>query len=274
MIRRLSLLALPLFFLPPLAAAGPETHPRLGPGESFEFRISWGFFGNAGKVQVDTAKGSSAQPNLEVRTTASTQGLIRALYTVESETVARIDTSAPRLLSLETEGVYGARDTHYATTIDRQAGLVRHVDHHRPDRTADRPLPDREPLDLLSAILLLRHRELQPGTIVPIKVVEGGRLYGLNLSVAGPVEVTSPLGRHRALLLEPMQIPNEEESIRFLDQGGSLSLWVSDDPLRLPLKMEVKVRWGTASLALTRYEGHGLTLEPDDTQGVRRPRRR
>ena len=67
----------------------------------------------------------------------------------------------------------------------------------------------------------------------------------------GYEEVRTPLGRFRTLVLVPRM---ERDPKGLFKRGGQIKVWIAQDGTRLPVKMQLVLKVGTASLLLTRHD--------------------
>ena len=101
-------------------------------------------------------------------------------------------------------------------------------------------------LDPLSALYVMRTLPLKPGQTTTVPFANNGKNYRLRLSVAGREQVRTGLGQLPALKITP----------QILEEDGrpattrTLTLWMSDDARRLPLRMEVDLPVGSFALSL------------------------
>lgn len=230
-------------------------------GEVFQFRVSWGLLHHAAEARITTIREEmEGFGHYRVTSSASTRGLIRAIYPMDNETESLIDAKTGRILATTVSGIAGKRPTKAMTVMDYGQGEVVHVDYLRPERNATRDIPPGVPLDLISSLLKARVLALSPGEDEPVLIQHEGDFYALTVSAVGVEEIDTPLGSYQALLVEPHM---KGEAKGLFKRGGQIRIWVSQDERRLPLKMEVKLAVGTATVWLTGYQPPGGSLHAD-----------
>jgi hypothetical protein len=63
--------------------------------------------------------------------------------------------------------------------------------------------------------------------------------------------VRTPLGKYKTLVLVPRM---EKDPKGLFKRGGEIKVWIAQDGSRLPVKMQLKLKYGTASLLLTEHK--------------------
>jgi hypothetical protein len=115
-----------------------------------------------------------------------------------------------------------------------------------------------EPIqDVLSAIYFLRTQKLNVGETLTVPLTDSGRFYNIQVAVVERKKISSALGRVNAVLIRPA-IFGENALIR---KTGTLSIWITDDNRRIPIKAQLKVEVGTFDIKLKRAtEGSSIAL--------------
>jgi hypothetical protein len=233
------------------AVAAPFTAFR--DGESFTYKISFAFFSKAGELDIlarhDVHEGAEV---VRVSTETSSRGVVRSLYKLDNKAEVVIDRRSGRMLFTKESGEDSKRPTDSETTFDYVKRLARHVDRVRPERTTDIPIPDGDPLDLISALVQTRDWNLKPGEKRDALVHFGRDLYPLSIHAERYEEVRTPLGKYKALVLVPRM--EEKNAKGLFKRGGEIKVWIAQDGSRLPVKMQLKLKYGTASLVLSEHK--------------------
>lgn len=245
------------------ALAGVSTAPAapftaLRDGESFTYRVGFAMFPRAGELVI-AARGdrdSAGRPLLRVATTISSRGLVRDLYELDNQAEGLVDLSTGRLLAVRESGREGRRTSDSETIFDYESRLARHVDRSRPGRSVDLAIPEGDPIDLISALVQTRDWDLRPGESRAVLVHFGRDLYPLRIHAEEYAEVRTPLGRFRTLVLVPRM---EGTPKGLFKRGGQIRVWIAQEGARLPVKMQLVLKVGTASLFLTRHEAPPAT---------------
>lgn len=232
--------------------AAPYT--ALRDGEFLKYRAAWGPFSNAGQIVVSSAHvGGPGAGTVLLTVVTTTRGLVQTFYRYEDRSVAEIDAATGRIHHILTKSSGGDQPIDANTTFDYASRLARYRDAGNPKRDRDIPIPEGEPLDLLSALIQTRDWNLSPGDTRDALVYAGRALYPVTIHAEKFETVATPLGRKEALVLVPRM--DRGEPFGMFKNGGEIKVWVGRDERRLPVKMTLHLRFGTATLLL---EEHGV----------------
>ena len=239
-----------LLLLPATLGAAPFTAFR--DGEAFTYQVGFAVFNRAGeiKIRADVVEKDGAEL-MHVVTHTRSRGLVRGLYAFENAAELLIDRRTGRLQLVRESGSDPKRSTDTETTFDYAQRVARHVDRVRPDRSAEVPIPDGDPLDLISALVQTRDWNMQPGDRRDVLVHFGRDLYPLTIHAERFEEVRTPLGKYRTLVLVPRM---EQDPKGLFKRGGEIKVWIAQDGSKLPVKMQLVLKYGTASLLLSEYK--------------------
>ena len=100
--------------------------------------------------------------------------------------------------------------------------------------------------DIYSSFYYVRHQPLQPGRSLYVNVLDGKTLHRIEIRVLRRERVTVPAGEFDTLVIEPMVQP---EGV-FEGKRG-VSIWLTDDDRRIPVKAQTKVTLGSVTAVLT-----------------------
>jgi hypothetical protein len=118
--------------------------------------------------------------------------------------------------------------------------------------------------DSLSCIYFVRSSELVLGKSIFIDIYDCKRLWNTEVQVVRREEIGTPLGRFKTIVVKPLL-----KSEGFFARTGEVMVWLTDDSLRIPVKMTTKLKLGsiTAELVGGSYWPKG---EPDAATPVLR----
>jgi len=106
-----------------------------------------------------------------------------------------------------------------------------------------------EPIqDVLTVIYYLRTQKLDVGQSFEVPVSDAGRVFGLSVKAVERKEIDSVLGRVQAIRIEPALFGDTA----LVRARGTLSIWITDDDRRLPVRAQLKVDIGTFDIKLKR----------------------
>ena len=243
-------LRLLLLLLPGLAGAAPFTAFR--DGESFAYRVSFFIFNHAGDITIAAHDhGIDGQDMVTVTTDTHSHGIVRDLYAFDNKAEVRIERGTGRMLLVKESGTDPKRRTDTEFSFDYANHTATYTDRVRPERSTQVPIPDGDPVDLISALVQTRDWHLKPGEKRDLLVQFGNEFFPLTIRAEGFEEVRTALGTFQTLLLVPRMEKNPKGLFK---RGGEIKVWISQDASSLPVKMQLKLNFGTATLLLCSYQ--------------------
>ncbi len=245
------MLLLILLVMPAAHATG--TFSLLKPGEALTYRVGWGLLSHAGEIKISAESASAdGASHILVNTRTSTSGVVRTFYTFDGNAQSCFDAQNGRLLRASATTASKKRNTQASIAFDYTRGEAGYVDHLRPERSASLPLPKTGlPMDFITALIQSRVWGLVPGQSSEALVLFDKEFYPLSITAEREETISTPAGPRKAVLLVPRMQGKPRGMFR---KGGSISVWVSADDDRLPLRFEVKLNVGTAYAVLTDYQ--------------------
>lgn len=248
MLTRLLLLALLL-----VCNAGAAAYSAFSDGESFRYRVSWGMFPNAGEIHVSAQRETfKDRPVFRIRMVTSTKGMVRRLYSYEDTAEALIDIETGKLISATERVDKGDQSINSTTQFDYGSRLAIHRDQARPGRNVDIPIPEGTPTDLLSALIGARHWGVSPGEKRSALIFAGRDIYPVNIYADRYERIDYQKKQIDALLLLPKMEDQPPRGI--FRRGGEIRVWLAKDGEKLPVRMQLKLNFGTAHLALIEHK--------------------
>ncbi len=246
-----ALAGLVLAFSLALAAPSPAAPLSFKDGERFSFRVGWGIFGHAGEITIAArAEESAGLPQVRITTDTTTKGLVRKLYAFDGQAESVFDGNDGRMLAASATTSSKERKTKAMAVFDYASAKVRYEDMLRPHRSTDIPLPAGQPMDLITSLIEARAWDLKVGDRRPTTVMFDDEFYELTLVAERIEDVDTPSGRCAALVILPVM---EKDPKGMFKRGGTVRVWISQDERRLPVKLEVSMRYGTGTAWLTDY---------------------
>ena len=245
----------------PALSANPGPFRAFGDGETFTYRVSWGIFFHAGAIVISAHEETTADGHKAIRiaTDTATRGIVRGFYAYNNRAEGLIDQATGRLILVREKGSDGRHFTDNETTFDYARMTAHYVDRAHPNRTQDVPIPAGDPVDLISALVETRDWNLQPGEKRDVLVNFGNEFFPLALCAEAYEEVTTPLGTYRTLLIVPRMEKNPKGIFK---RGGQFKVWISQSGQKLPVKMQLKLGFGSATLLLTDYKKPAVSASP------------
>ena len=240
-----------LFLFPVLAFAAPFTAVR--DGESFTYKVGFAIFSNAGVIEISGQNDTAAGKDL-IRVTVDTRsrGFVRGVYEFDNKAEAVIDKPTSRLISVRESGADPKRATDSDFVIDYDQRIATYTDRVRTERSREFPLPEgSDPIDLISALMQTRDWNLKPGEKRDLVVQFTRELYAITIKAEGYETVTTPMGKYNTLVLVPVMEKNPKG---LFARGGQIKVWISQDKDRLPVKMQLQLKFGSATLNLIEHK--------------------
>lgn len=102
--------------------------------------------------------------------------------------------------------------------------------------------------DVLTVIYFLRTRKLSVGDSFDVPVSDAGRIFRLSVKAVERKEISTVLGKVPAIRVEPALFGDTA----LVRARGTLSIWITDDDRRLPVKAQLRVDIGTFDIKLKR----------------------
>lgn len=253
-----------LLSLPFVALSAPYT--ALSDGESFTYRVMWGPFSKAGEIRVQAKRElHEGSPALRIIVTTTSRGVVRTLYRYEDVSEALIDEATGRLIVATEVAHNGEKMIDATTKFDYLSRKLTHTDLVRPGRNTEVRLPEGDPVDLISALIESREWANRVGIKRDALIWAGRDVYPVTIYADASEVVWTPNGEVRALALTPRM---EREAPRgIFKRGGEIKVWVAQSGERLPVKMQLKLKFGTASLYLMEHVG-GRKIEAEVADGA------
>ncbi len=244
---KISLLSI---LLPGFALAAPFVAIR--DGESFTYKVGFSIFSHAGDIEISGQKITDKPDRLSVTVDTRSRGFVRGLYEFDNQAVADIELSSGRLLRVLEKGSDPKRPIDSEFAIDYPTRSATFTDRVRTERSRQLALPEGgDPIDLISALVQTRDWNLKPGEKREAVVQFGRDFYPISIQAEGYEEVRTPLGKYRTLVLVPKM---EKDPKGLFKRGGEVKVWIAQDGSRLPVKMQLKLNFGAATLLLSKYQ--------------------
>ncbi len=225
-----------------------------GQGERIEYRVHYGFI-NAATAKVEVSKGIvhvNQRPCYRVTITGRTVGAFDLISRVRDTWRSHLDTAAILPQSFERkiqEGKYRLDETVVFDHANKKAFVTskkREQDHVKFDIPA-------EVQDIVGSYYYLRtinFKNVAVGEVVEIPVFFDNEVYRLKVKFAGKETVKTKFGRLEAFKLIPF-VPSN----KFFKGENPMTIWVSNDINKVPLKVEVDLKIGSLDMDLMDYGG-------------------
>jgi hypothetical protein len=200
---------------------------------------------------------ASAPANLVFKADAVAKGWFRKLFGIDfhynSESV--VEPTTLRILTNSTRDEQGKRLRTSEAVFDRTLNLLTWTQRNPHDPQSE-PRVVKTPLqnashDLISAIYYLRTQALEPGRTFELNISDAGVVYRIPVKVGARKRMKSVVGRVQAVRVD-IEIFGAE---RLVDRKGEMTLWITDDARRLPIRASVNTDIGTLDITLKKVSG-------------------
>ncbi len=232
------------------ATAGFASPLALRDGEALVFRVGWGLFGNAGEIRI-AAQDDAASNQRLITTTTRTRGVLGGLFPFTAGGEAFYDGTGRLLRSSETS-TSKKKQTKQALVFDYEHNQATYTDALRPERNAVLPMPPGHPLDLITSLIQTRAWDLKPGEKQDALVIFDDDFYELTIHAEAYETLRTPLGTFKTLKLVPKMEKTEPKGM--FKRGSTVSVWISQDERRLPVRFEVEFKFGAGVATLIEYQ--------------------
>jgi hypothetical protein len=244
--------------VPCLASAAPFT--AFKDGETFTYRVGFAVFNKAGEITIAAHEQKFEGADvMRVTTDTRSRGIVRGLYAFDNSAEVMIEKASGRMLHVKESGADPKRATDSEISFDYGTRKAKYTDRVRTERSTEIAIPEGDPVDLISALVQTRDWNLKPGDKRDLLVQFGRDFYPLTIKAEGYEEVRTPLGTYNTLVLVPRM---EKDPKGLFKKGGEIKVWISQDASNLPVKMQLKLNFGAATLLLSNYKSTPVITKP------------
>jgi len=231
-------------------------HDGFTRGEKLTYLVHYGFI-NAGEATVEMNKELytlNERPCYKVEIKGKTIGLITTTFDVDDSWLSYIDTSAiiPHLFARKIkENDYRKDETTSFDHIKKKA-TVKSVTGTDPEVKKDFVIPSNVQ-DIVSGYYFLRTLDFDKYKANDTIVVAGffeEKVYNLKVVYKGKEKLHTKFGRILTAVLSPIMPENA-----LFDGRDAIRFYVSDDPNRVPVKIEARMLVGAIELDLIDHKG-------------------
>ena len=231
---------------PPTGAARAEKAVPFKVGETLTYDVTWSAFLSAGTAvfAVEEKKPSYNSTAYYIVAEGRPTPLVARLYPAYYKLDTLLDSST---LLPQRGSAYSEEGSRHElrTTVFDHAGKKAQFE-RRTTTTVKTEFPISPVVqDALSALYVLRASPLKAGDRMTMLVSNDGANFQLQVAAAGPEPVKTVLGEVSAWRLTPTITDDKGQQI-----GQSLSVWISDDARRLPMKIQADLAVGSFVLSL------------------------
>lgn len=223
-----------------LVYAMPELIP-FGEGERLVFAIQYGLiYAGDATLEIRNIAVLDSMPTYHIISTARTNRAFDIVFKVRDRVESFMDYE--NLFSLRFEK--HLREGKFKRDEEVWFDQKEHKAHYR-DKTV--PIPPNTQ-DFLSALYYFRTLSIGVGEAVAMANHTDGKNYPIYVKVLGKERVTVPAGTFDCLVVEPVL-----QTTSIFEHKGKLTIWLTDDSLKMPVLMRSKVVVGAFEAVLKEY---------------------
>lgn len=221
-------------------------------GEWFKFRIHYGMFtASYATLQVDSAT-LNGKEVYHVKGTGKSTGLLSLFFKVDDDYQTYFDkkTGDPlRFIRKIDEGGH-TKDIQIDFNHKEKSALVNDKKHNVKSSHVIKPNTQ----DMISAFYYLRNHvdtnNLVKGQETKINMFFDKENFGFKLKFIGRETIDTKFGNVPCLKFRPIV-----QSGRVFEEEESLTIWISDDKNKMPIRLQADLRVGSLKADLEAYKG-------------------
>lgn len=224
-------------------------------GETLDYEISWGFV-SAGNAHLHVRPMPGSADKIEFISRAWNNGFFESVYPVQDTIYTRVGAQSllPDVFTKTlNEGSYHQKSSIRFDRVGNKAALSDTVFNDDKKRSVKRSFDSTLVLEggehcVMSAFYLVRTMDLKPGQTTYFSAVSGKKRYPLKVICHRREKISTVLGDRDCLVVEPML-----DGDGIFKSKGRLTIWLTNDDKRIPVKMKTEITLGSVVAELTAY---------------------
>ncbi|UCE23298.1 MAG: DUF3108 domain-containing protein [Candidatus Zixiibacteriota bacterium] len=213
-----------------------------GVNEKFTYEINYGFI-NAGGATMEVARliEYNSRPCYQTVTRAYSNSFFSNFFKVDDRVESIIDALGIFTWRFEKNLREGKYRSDRLYTFDQNRNIV----------FSDKDTVEVAPYvqDALSVLYYVRTQQLEVGKSIFVQNFTDGEKYPLEVRVLRKEEVSVPAGTFDCIVVEPLL-----QSVGVFKHEGKLTVWLTDDRLKMPVLMKSKVLVGSIAAELSEFQ--------------------
>jgi hypothetical protein len=212
-----------------------------GVGEYLQFDLNYGFI-NAGSAAMEVRDliEYNGRPAYQLVTTAQSNKFFSSFYQVRDRVESIFDAIGLFPWRFDKQ----LREGNYRSHRQYEFDQINHSVVYKGDTIEVAPYVQ----DALSVLYFARTQELEVGKSIYVDNFTDGKKYPLEVRVLKKEKIKVKAGEFECLVVEPLM-----QSAGIFKHEGRLTVWLTDDRVRLPVMMKSKVVVGSITAELTEY---------------------
>ncbi len=249
---------------------GQKTNGQKNPyieGESLTFEGKYKKFGFAFSIAEMnfTVSKLPETENYFVRSEARSKGTLTKLFNFDfyQRYESTVDGGGLQILKTVKRDEQGDRIRDGEADFNYQNRKVTYVetdpnDPARPPRRVASTI-ETNTQDIVSAVYMLRGKDLAVGKTFVFKVSDSGLVYEIPVRITARERKKSILGKKWCWKVEADVFGDG----RIIEQEGSFTFWMTDDESRIPVRAELETKLGDVRIKLKKIQTKDVNLEDD-----------
>ncbi|KAF0215769.1 MAG: hypothetical protein FD174_4015 [Geobacteraceae bacterium] len=239
--RTLILIVTLLSLSTPLAAGSGKIPEKL------TYDLTWTGIPVGSASQSITADGDTLHISALFKSNAWLSGFYPVENRIETTLVRKPDYFPGEVRQFRMRFREGSRVRDRSITFNHATNTAQYKDHLTNEKAIAAIRPGSA--DVMTAFYHARHLPIAPGDTISLPVMDGKEPYLLEVKVLRMEKLRTILGKVEALVVQPLVRPEGT----FEGKRG-ITLWVTNDQRRIPVKMRTKVTVGSVTASLAAME--------------------
>lgn len=243
------LLFFTLFFL--RTAFGQEKNIAFKSGEFLRYKMSYSGFLRAGSAILEVnEKEYNGKKVFYTKGTGWTSGMIKWFFEVDDvyESYFDMDTIKPYLFKRKIDE--GGYKKHRITSFNYESKQAYVQDFTNQKDTS---VAFTNVQDMMSSFYYLRNietKDLKNGDEIALDMFMDSQVYPFKLRFLGRQVLRTKFGKVNSLVFKPLV-----QSGRIFKEQESVTIWITDDANKIPIKMQASLAVGSLRAELEKYKG-------------------
>lgn len=226
----------------------PRTNNSFTYGEKLKFKVYYGII-NGGTAELEIAdkpKIINGRNSFHIKIYGKSTGIVDVMFRVKDQFESYLDEEylVPwKATKNVKEGNYKSIDL---ILFDQLNGIA-HSNEKGKIEIAEYTQ------DVASCLYFARSTDMsnaRPGDVFPVNFYLDGKNYGLRFKYIGTENIKTDLGTFRTLKIKPQLLEG-----RVFKDSEALTLWVTDDENKIPIRAESAIFVGAVKMDLVEYSG-------------------
>ncbi|WP_435413854.1 DUF3108 domain-containing protein [Polaribacter aestuariivivens] len=247
-----------LFFIT-ISLFSQEEKPAFKGGEWLRYKMSYSGFLRAGTAVLEVEETDlNGKKVFHTKGSGWTSGMIKWFFKVDDVYESYFDKNAVKPYLFKRKIDEGGYKKHTITKFNYNLGNAYVQDFIKQKDTTVNVLNAQ---DMLSAFYYLRNqdvKDMKKGEEIAIDIFMDSQIYPFKLRFLGKEVLKTTFGKVNTLIFRPLV-----QSGRVFKAQESVTIWITDDANKIPIKMSASLSVGSLRAELEEYKGLANTFGVD-----------